>query len=267
MLLNEAKKVLENAGITVQETEVLKGSVRMEGLTLGEGPIRPTIYEPSISNMDEKELIRFANNSDIQAPDINIALLKDREYILKHCISCIRHETDDNTAVKWPAFGDLEEYIRLDLGQNNDAYSMSCVISHDFLQAAGITPEELRIHARKSLKKTATIRSMTEVLQDLMGAQCEDMPMPEQEELMYVATNDTKSHGAAVMLLQDFLNDFCHQHGLDSIYIIPSSLHEVIITSTKIPLQQINDMIQEVNETQVNAWEQLSSHVYTFVAA
>ena len=266
MLLAEAKKVMEEAGIKVQKVEALKGSCKVQGLSIGDGRIRPTLYASSIEAMDEAELVEFARRSIEHVPQVDLAITKDREYILANCVSCIRHQTDDNRAVKWSAYGDLEEYVRLNLGSDGDA-DMTTVITKEFLELAGLSEEELHIYARKNLKDTVTIQSMSEVLSGLMGMD-EVVPEPSDADLqMWVASNISRVNGAAVMLLEGVLQDFCTEHGLDSVYIIPSSLHEVILISEKISMVDINSMIEDVNKTQVKEWERLSDHVYTFVAA
>lgn len=267
MMLEEAKRVIGEAGFKVKEVEALKGSCMVKGLSVGEGPVRPTIYAKTIEDMDERELLNLIAHSMDRVSEINLAFTKDKDFILDHCVSCIRHQTDDETAVKWPAYGDLEEYVRLNLGQTSNDENMSTVVTEELLKSADISREELHIYARRNLKKTVRIQSMAEVLQGLMGVSPEDDCLPESDNIMFVASNESKMHGAAVMLLEDVLQDFCMKHGMDSVYIIPSSLHEVILTSTNIPMCQVNAMIQDVNDTQVSEWERLSDHVYTFVAA
>lgn len=265
MKLEEAKRVIEESGFKVQEVEALKGSCLVQGLSIGEGTIRPTVYASVIEDMDEQELLSFVAHSVDKAPQIDLAFTKDKNYILDHCISCIRHRTDDDRAVKWEVYGDLEEYVRINLGNDDNNNNMSTVVTHELLESSGVSREELRVYARRNLKETVRIQSMSEVLSGLMGDMA--MEVPEPDVMMYVASNESRINGAAVMLLENVLKDFCKQHNLDSIYIIPSSLHEVILTSAKMPLCEIDSMIRDVNSSQVDPWDQLSDHVYTFVAA
>ena len=265
MMLNDAKKTLENAGIKVQEVDTLKGSCKVAGLSLGEGPVRPTLYGQTVEEMTEEELVQFAQRAMEQIPEVDISFTKDKDFILEHCVSCIRHRTDDEKAVKWEVYGDLEEYVRIDLGTDAINRNMSTIVTPELLDTAGISPEELHIYARRNLKKTVTIQSMTEVLSGLMGDMAIEVPEP--DVMMYVATNESRVNGAAVMLLENVLKDFCKQHNLDSINIIPCSVHEIILTSAKMPLCEIDSMIRDVNSSQVDPWDQLSDHVYTFVDA
>lgn len=265
MKLEEAKRVIEESGYKVQEVEALKGSCMVQGLSIGEGTVRPTVYASVIKDMDEQELLSFVAHSVDQAPQIDLSFTKDKDYILDHCVSCIRHRTDDERAVKWEVYGDLEEYVRINLGTDANNNNMSTVVTNELLESAGVSREELRVYARKNLKDTVRIQSMTEVLRGLMGNT--GMDIPEPEDILYVASNESGVNGAAVMLLENVLKEFCKQHGLESIYIIPSSLHEVILASAKMPLCDVDSMIRDVNSSQVDPWDQLSDHVYTFVAA
>ena len=266
MTLEKSREVLEDAGFKVEEVEALKGSVKVKGLSIGEGSIRPTLYGENLRELDEEELISLARQTLQMKPDLDISRVKDRDYILANCVSCIRHETDDENAVKWPVYGDLEEYVRLNMGQDASGNNMSTIISRDLMRSAGISMEELRLHARKNLEKTVRIQSMSEVLRGIMNTSENDLDIPEMDNIMYVASNEAKVYGASVMLLDSVLQDFCVKHGMDSCNIIPSSSHEIILTSTNIPIEEVNSMIREVNMT-INKWDILSDHVYTFVAA
>ncbi len=266
MNMAEAKKVIMDAGIKVRDVETLKGSCKVQGLSVGEGSIRPTLYEKTIEDLDEIELIDLVERTMKNVPDVNIAVTKDKEFILAHSISCIRHRTDDNVAVTWPVYGDLEEFIRVYMGQDGHDNMMSFVVTKELLETSGLSLEEIRVSARKNLENSVRIQSMTEVLSSMMGSSMEDVDIPQPDELMYVASTESKVNGASVMLLEGVLNDFCKDHKLESVYIIPSSIHEVLLISSKMPIDQVNSMIREVNETQVDEWERLSDHVYTFVA-
>ena len=83
---------------------------------------------------------------------------------------------------------------------------------------------------------------------------------------LYVLTNDTKSNGAA-----EILNDNVRQELADKIgdfYVLPSSVHETLIIpkSEDMDRMQLEQMVRDVNETQVIPEERLSNHVYEYDA-
>ena len=69
------------------------------------------------------------------------------------------------------------------------------------------------------------------------------------------------------MFYEDALSELSKKVGTD-LYILPSSVHEVIAVSTDMGTPEtLSEMVREVNGTQVSEEEQLSDHVYRFDAA
>lgn len=85
---------------------------------------------------------------------------------------------------------------------------------------------------------------------------------------MYVLSNLGKTWGAISMLYEDALADLAEELE-DDLYILPSSVHEVIV----IPVESANttdylkEMVTEVNRTQVEVEDVLSDHVYRYIRA
>lgn len=86
-----------------------------------------------------------------------------------------------------------------------------------------------------------------------------------EDNPMYVLTNSLRSFGACSILYDGMLADIGRQLG-ENYYILPSSIHEVIIVpESKSPSSEdLNDMIVEINETQVANEEVLSDHAYYY---
>ncbi|MCR5419914.1 MAG: DUF5688 family protein [Lachnospiraceae bacterium] len=81
---------------------------------------------------------------------------------------------------------------------------------------------------------------------------------------MYVMTT-AGNNGAIAMLNEERLKGFCETIGSD-VYIIPSSINEVILVPAReeMPAYMINEMIREVNATELQEVDILSDHVYYF---
>lgn len=83
---------------------------------------------------------------------------------------------------------------------------------------------------------------------------------------MYVATNDRKQEGAAILLYPEF-SEKVKQIMTGDFYIIPSSIHELILVPKDGGQENVvvlNEMVREVNATQLDEREILSNHVYLF---
>ena len=83
---------------------------------------------------------------------------------------------------------------------------------------------------------------------------------------MYVAGNESKNFGAAVILYESFLSDFAKEIQSD-FYILPSSIHEVILIPTgneEDEAVKLKNMVYEVNHSELSEEEILSDSVYIF---
>lgn len=82
---------------------------------------------------------------------------------------------------------------------------------------------------------------------------------------MYVLTNESKLNGAAYILYENVLYDFAQKLGAD-LYILPSSVHEVILLPklSMFEKDELVNMVKEVNTEGVAADEVLSDHVYEY---
>lgn len=100
------------------------------------------------------------------------------------------------------------------------------------------------------------------IIQEMLGKIYTEAKGPK----MYVAGNESKNFGAAVILYEKLLMDFAEKIQSD-IYILPSSVHEVILIPVENEtdeVQKLKDMVYEVNHTELPKEEILSDSVYLF---
>ena len=90
--------------------------------------------------------------------------------------------------------------------------------------------------------------------------------MPDIPDTMFVLTNDTKVNGAAAILNDDIRQEIAEKVG--DFYMLPSSIHETLIIpkDAGMEFKELEQMVQEVNQTQVALGERLSDHVYEYDA-
>ena len=109
-------------------------------------------------------------------------------------------------------------------------------------------------------QKDADEEMFENAVDKMMESICTDKEIP-----MYVLSNQTKLNGASCILYQNTIKEFAQKKG-DDFYILPSSIHEVIL----VPVKECKDpgrlpaMVREVNETQVMDEEVLSDGVYYY---
>lgn len=131
------------------------------------------------------------------------------------------------------------------------------------------TLEELYAIAMENTPKLLPYRfdPMEKLLEHLV-----DSSLPFSPELqMHVLTNHIKVHGATCITYPELLKQLADLFE-DNLIIIPSSIHEVLIipqstTPTQYTIQDYNEMIVDINETQLTDDEILSDHAYIYLRA
>ncbi len=93
----------------------------------------------------------------------------------------------------------------------------------------------------------------------------DDLSISGDPDSMYVLTNNLGMFGAAVLAYPNLLQKLSDVL-MDNFYIIPSSIHELIILPSQITgnLSSINEMIRSVNSEILSPQEVLSNHAYFY---
>ncbi|MCR4739838.1 MAG: DUF5688 family protein [Lachnospiraceae bacterium] len=137
----------------------------------------------------------------------------------------------------------------------------SILIRNSHVKNWGISRKEVLKDAMANTreKQGSQITDMKTVLKDITG-----MIIPDDCD-MYVMTGKNKVNGAISMTDTDALMRFAGKIKKD-LFIIPSSIHEVILvpTDSDEDMDTMNEMVVSVNDTEVAREEILSDHVYYF---
>lgn len=168
----------------------------------------------------------------------------------------------------------------------------SAIVTWDMADEVGMGEEELYRHACENTKRLlpAEIKSMAEVMvemmindvvastpEEIMGTleaenieNIKERLMEEETELMhtpypmYVITNEEHYYGAVQMLFNENL-DKISEIFQDDLYILPSSIQEVIAVSAKdCDITELKEMVEWANSEVVELEEQLSDQVYFY---
>ena len=80
-----------------------------------------------------------------------------------------------------------------------------------------------------------------------------------------ICTTPNQMNGSGVLFYENF-GDVINQNGLGDCYIIPSSVHELLLCpkSKGFDPDTLTDMLIEVNATQVDIKEQLANHIFEY---
>lgn len=175
---------------------------------------------------------------------------------------------------------------------SNDKFGRAAIlIKNMHLEMWGVTAAQIYEEAVKNtpLHNPWEILSMRQVMKEMFVSDMkkeleslekeEEMPdkwlefladkmLEEEEPLstpMYVLSNTHRGNGASCILYENVLNEFSQKIN-DSFYVLPSSIHEVILVPAGCArrAEELQEMVEEINVTQVEEEEVLSNSVYFY---
>ena len=169
---------------------------------------------------------------------------------------------------------DLSLLCYVDLPVDQGSYNATFKITEQMLQKWNVDREELFQIASENIipANTPVLQNLEEVTRQILigGAPPENLLKKEidfsnQEAMILVLTNEKKNFGAA-MMFEPQVMDKLSQSFPEGFYILPSSLHEVLILPDRggISPTELGAMVREVNQSQVEKMEQLSDRVYRY---
>lgn len=248
MLKEDAKRVLIDAGFTVDETTVNKNGIMLAGLQIKAGSIAPVIYEKKLNEIsDADKLLTFIREAIDSAPDYSG--IGNWETDKTRVMACIRREISDNVVTR--SFCDLQVYCRVCI-----APGATVAITRDLLRVYGISEDELFNTAIDNTCKDTEILNLAEII---------GLPAPG----MFVLRTKSAVYGAGAITNTAALEDLAARESVPYIVLIPSSIHEFIALAMEdlSNLADIAPIIAMVNDSEVDPVEQLGTHPYIYTAA
>lgn len=269
----------------VETTNVVKANdTELTGIMVRrpDSVISPTVYlEPAyesyLDSGDEafevKRLAEGITRGLSNIPNINAGMILDFDSI-KDKICCRMVNTDKNKEfIADKPHTDIEDLsVLYSIVLNRDEDGVATItITDPMLEMYGISVDELHEIAVKNQENVmpSQIKTMKEVLKAIMAKDTGMSPdelddMIPDNEPMYILTNKDSVNGASCVMSEEAMDKVRKTVG-DEVYILPSSVHEVII----IPmdkfddLERLTEMVHEVNQS-VSPETKLSDNVYTY---
>ncbi len=170
-------------------------------------------------------------------------------------------------------FGDLAVIYQIVLPSEDDEVQGAITVTNEIFKTWKISLKELHETSVRNLRNTnmTRIESMLSILVGRFGLNGSDGKSPDPmtgnstPESMYVMSSENKINGAVTLLDSDCLEEFARVNG--SFYIIPSSIHELILLPDKdgtLSFDSLKDMITDVNKTVLSPEEVLGYEPYYY---
>lgn len=275
-----AEKMGEGYQVELQEVHK-NNNVVLQGLLIHtkEQNISPTIYLNSFWEAYEKgipfavivERIMRIYREDTPKENVDMSFFRDFEKVKDRiCYRLISAERNRELLSGIPHMEYLDLAICFYYSYQGEALGNGSILVHDsHMEMWHTTTDVLYELAKQNTPRLfpKEWNSMEAVIRELM-VQSEDVEETEAflEELpMQILSNTDRVHGAACILYPGVLSEWAESRK-QNLYIIPSSVHEVIVlpdNGEEDPCR-LREMISEVNATQVEPEEILSNHLYYY---
>ena len=205
-----------------------------------------------------------------QAPEVDITKLTSYEEMKPHLsIQMVERERNAEKLKDIPHENveDMAIVYRFQMGEVVDGRA-SILVTNTMMEHYGISQEQLHQDAMEMAEKNdpVSIKNMDELLYEMsdgfMGSS-DDPSSP-----LFVATNESRFNGAAVMNYEGFMEQAAEKLG-GNFYILPSSIHELIMVPESFGLRaaELKEMVTSINAAEVTPEERLTDNAYHYDAA
>lgn len=278
--LNKVKSDLEAVmpgnEVTVRNIQKLQGmsyygiSVKPEGSIAAASLNLESFHRRFERGQDYRQLLDGIVNAVREAlvldKQISIDNIKDYDQVKERLtVQLVGREGNEDRLLTIPHHDmeDMSLVYHIDLGQMGGG-TASMLVTNEMLHGYGISAEQLHRDALKAAQERQPfiIQSMDEMLAELMGTEPTEVSGTPD---LFVATNPEKKNGAGVIAYPGFM-EAAAEKIKGNFFILPSSIHEVIMLPENgtMAYQKLEEIVANVNGTQVLPEDQLSGNVYHY---
>lgn len=238
-MMNAIVKEMTNRGYRAEIVTTIKNGVELVGISLTKGN---EVMIPVFYQNDDWYLMSISEIADMledgynqkNPPNFNAKDIEDEDFLRKHVRLCIQPKGNENIVKR--NYLDLEVYLR-------------CFVTDEY--SCKVKPE-MEI---PGLFECAVENTKGNHVINQLG-------------MMNWMTNADNMFGAVHMYYTDIFRDFCKANDLSGCFILPSSIHEIIIVADDDISRKgnLDAIVQGANASVVDADEYLADHAYYYSA-
>lgn len=271
----EVREIKKNNGV------VLRGLL----ISADSRNVIPTIYlepfwEAYEAGTSLAEIVRRLikiYREDMPEAGINMNFFTHFEEVSERiCYRLVRQRGNEELLEEIPHIPFLDLAICFFYAYSGESLGEGAILIHNsHVKLWNTTIKELQSLAQQNTPRLFpwSCNSMEQMLREVMAEEeyPEEMPDPEErgsfpaDNPLWVLSNRQRVHGASCILYPGLLKQLAEKEK-KSFYILPSSIHEVILLTDqgREAPEQLRNMIAEVNSTQVVPEEVLSDSLYYY---
>lgn len=263
----KACEIIESqTGYKAEFREVEKNGVKKPAILVHtDENIAATIYANFNATPESiaDEVMNVLENSPKTSKELGFDIdeMSSLDYVRDNVYPLVIGNKPNNIA--YTEFLDMYVVYKVKLHINSDCATQYSV-TNDLLERLGITVEELHQIAINNIDESDfEYPTIEETLRAMMGDEC-PIPLPEENKML-VASNRSKHLGGNVILCPNTLNKIMQKLGVTSMYILPSSIHEILCVrpeGDEWEKEILDQMVHEVNTNEVAPEEIMGHHSY-----
>ena len=263
------KKVVKNNGL------------ELDGITLAGEGVKPVIYMQSLyrdyqdgSSLNKcvQNVLEILDRAQKNAREVDIGELLDYGYLKDRlCLQAVATKGNEERLKDLVHLdkGDISLIVRAKVlgGLLGDGYMN---LTEAVLKEIGVDKETVLSDAMKTapMCEPYRLQSMSEIMSEMTGLPPEMLGMAQEDNVLYVLTNEQCLNGAAVMYYPKVMEEIKDKFPGKELAIIPSSVNEVLIVPVeKADLQmenELKELIGEVNQNVVRPEEVLGTKPFLY---
>ena len=276
----EVKEVLKNNGIRMTGIEIQR-----EGSSISQIIYLEPFFEDIRQGKETETVLKDIANSYIRnansgcRTEMNAQQLMEFENIRRSIEPVLVHTAENREILgQMPhrKIADLSLYYKIVFQDQENDMQASMNIMNGHMKQWGISEPELYHQAVTNMenRETNTLTPMEDMLASMFTGKGEERNLLKEgtvecanlpQEGFYVLTNERKTYGASLLAVPGVMEKV-DQLFPEGYYILPSSLHEVLIIEKdkNLSAKELGEMVREINRTEVSPQERLSDCVYEY---
>ena len=267
-LMNDVYEELLNRGYVVDMVECVKLNEKLKGLVIKQQDdmIAPIVYDSMLEQLERQNtgisgivdaLLEHLKDMDLSEVDPKRFL--DAAFILEHaqvrlCRGDWNKEYLEQTVSEQVEGTDLYIYP----AACDESYSV--MITKQILKDLDLSAELVMEKAKQNTRENSEVLPMSAVLSEFFG----DMEEVPDEATMVLLSNRARHYGAGSLIDRDALEKARTLLHAEEIFLIPSSVHELLAIKAVEDTAFIKQMICDVNADVVEQRDILSDHAYLY---
>lgn len=285
-IADRLQEMLQEHGyqVDVRYHRIWKNNTHMDGFEIrqSECSVAPTIYwgnDDSIQDVAKRAM----NALDAGVPEIDAVGMLNPDFIKANVYPRLYEGNEDNLVnlsksevpfdfleFSENQFGVSLIYTLYILIEDSQIGVGSIQVNKNIMRYANMSWDELSKIAISNMIPQIKLRTMKDTMRDMLGIPFDDdddlpFPIPSVDNDMWVLTNTWNMYGSAMIVSKEILQYVCDHTGYSEYYIVPSSVHEVLIIPVDgMDAKDLRDMNAEVNASQVSDIDRLTDGLFYY---